>query len=242
MQESQDKERRGKPLRVLKPKRLLDVLHNEGVNRHAIIIQPMEQRFFHGDLSPTDLAQALIAEFDRGNLRAQTIGQPNHLAVQIGTRIGAASGGQTALTVSIETVPDGILVHVGQQAWLGTAASLGRTTIAALANPWNLLGRLDDIAQDVENLQLSSRVWEVLDEAARGLGASHQLSDRLSRVTCEYCGTANPVGEAACIACGAPLGTSQPQTCPRCGFVVTRTDARCSNCGQMLITTKKSEP
>lgn len=194
----------------------------------------MDQRFFHGKLTPAQLAQALIAEFNRGTLRAQTIGEADQLAVQISTRPGVPSGGQTALTVTIETAADSVRVQVGEQAWLGTAASLGRTTIAALMNPWNLIGRLDDIAQDVENIQLSERVWKVIDQAARALGASQQLSDRLSRLACEYCGTANPVGAAACFACGAPMGALQPGTCPNCGFVVSPNESRCPNCGHIL--------
>ncbi len=188
----------------------------------------------HGVMEPSDLAQALVAEFNRGNLRAQALQQAEGMAVQIATRPGAPSGGQTAVTVTFQRVPDGVMIGLGQQEWLGTAASLGRTTIAALMNPWNLLGRLDDIAQDVENLQLTERVWNVIDRTARAAGASHELSDRLKRVVCAYCGVANPVGEAACIACGAPLGDVQPVTCPKCGFVVTVSETRCPNCGSAL--------
>jgi hypothetical protein len=194
----------------------------------------MEQRILHGDLTPGDIAQALLAEFNRGNLRAQILGQGDNLAVQIGTRPGAASGGPTALTVTLQKSPDGVLVQLGQQEWLGTAASLGRTTMAALLNPWNLLNRLDDIAQDVENLQLSERVWEAINQTARAAGANYQLSDRLSRVVCEYCGTANPVGEGACIACGAPMGRTQPATCPNCGYVVKPGEMTCPNCGKAI--------
>jgi hypothetical protein len=194
----------------------------------------MDQRIYHGNLKPADLAESLLAEFNRGNLRAQIVGQPDNLAVQIGTRLGAASGGQTALTVTIQTATDGVLIQLGQQEWFGTAASLGRTTMAALLNPWSLLNRLDDIAQDVENLQLSEHVWQVIDQAARALGTGYQLTERLSRLTCEYCGTANQVGEAACTACGAPLGKSQPGTCPKCGFAVRPNELNCPNCGQPL--------
>ncbi len=199
-------------------------------------MQPMEQRILHGEVTPQRLAEALIGEFDRGSLIAQVIGESDHLAVQIATRRGANSGGNTALTVSIEKVADGVMVGLGQQEWLGTAASLGRTTLAALMNPWSLLGRLDDIAQDVENLQLSTRVWETLEAAARGMGASRQLSERLARLTCEYCGVANPVGEPACIACGAPLGSLQPKACPNCGFAVRPGELVCPNCGTSLAT------
>jgi hypothetical protein len=194
----------------------------------------MEQRFLHGDLQPEALAQALLAEFNRGNLRAQAVQQADGIAVQIATRPGAQSGGQTALTVTFQKATDGVMIRVGQQEWFSTAASLGRTTLAALMNPWNLLGRLDDIAQDVENLQLTERVWNEIDRSARAAGASHELSDRLKRVICAYCGVANPVGEAACIACGAPLGMAQPGTCPNCGFVVAASETRCPNCGHAL--------
>ncbi len=188
----------------------------------------------HGDMQPQDLAQALVGEFNRGSLRAQAISQADGVAVQIATRPGSRSGGQTALTVTFQRVEDGVMVRIGQQDWLSTAASLGQTTIAALINPWNLLGRLDDIAQDVQNLQLTQSVWDEIDRAARALGASHELSARLKRVVCSYCGVANPVGEGACIACGAPLGEDQPVTCPHCGFVVKLSDTRCPNCGQAL--------
>jgi DNA-directed RNA polymerase subunit RPC12/RpoP len=200
----------------------------------------MEQKVFHGSLSPDDIAQALLAEFSSGNMRAQVFGEGDKLAVQIGTRPGAPSGGRTGLAVTLQKVADGVLIQLGSQEWLGTAASLGRTTISALANPWSLLGRLDDIAQDVENLQLSERVWQVIDRSARALGAGQELSERLRRLACEYCGTANPVGEPACIACGAPLGKGQPQTCPNCGFIAPPDAVQCPNCGHKLgLTSQK---
>ncbi len=195
----------------------------------------MEQRFLHGELQPLDLAQSLLAEFNRGNLRAQVLQQSDGVAVQIATRPGSRSGGQTAVTVTFEKAPDGVMVRMGQQEWLGTAASLGQTTIATLMNPWNLLGRLDDIAQDVANLQLPQQVWEAIYRAATAAGASHEMSERLRRVKCPYCGVANAVGESACIACGAPLGAAQPVTCSNCGFILTAEDTLCPNCGRPII-------
>ena len=164
----------------------------------------MERRIFHGILSPTDIAQALLAEFNQGNIRAQVLGKSDKLAVQIGTRPGAMSGGKTAMTITIQKVTDGIMVDLGQQAWLGVAASLGQTAFSLFRNPYSLIGGLDDLAQDIESLQLSENVWQVIARTAAAAGASHQLSDRMSRLTCEFCGTANPHGEPACIACGAP--------------------------------------
>jgi hypothetical protein len=194
----------------------------------------MERRIFHGILSPTDIAQALLAEFNRGNIRAQVVGKSDKLAVQIGTRPGAMSGGQTAITITIQKSPDGIMVELGQQAWLGVAASLGQTAFSLFRNPFSLIGRLDDLAQDIESLQLSESVWEVIARTAASAGASHQLTDRMSRLTCEFCGTANPLGEPACIACGAPLGDTHPSSCNSCGFVILRSETVCPNCKKTI--------
>jgi hypothetical protein len=194
----------------------------------------MERRILHGNIKPTDIAQALMAEFNRGSLHAQTVGQADKLAVQIATRWGAQSGGQTAMTVSIQKTDDGVMIDVGQQAWLGVAASLGRTAFSALRNPFSLLGRLDDLAQDIENLQLQEKVLKTIERTAAALGVSRELSERFQRVVCEYCSTANPLGEGSCIACGAPLGDVHPSTCPNCGFVITKNETICPNCRQKL--------
>jgi len=195
----------------------------------------MEQRIFHGDITPNDLAQALIGEFNKGNWRSQVIGSEEEIVVQIATRDYPPTGGQTALAVTLRAVEDGVAIQIGKQSWFGVAASLGQTALYALRNPWSLLERLDDLAQDVENLKLSEEVWDVLEKTAEAIGASFELSERLRRLVCEYCLTANPVGEPACIACGAPLGRSQPRTCPNCGFVVKIDETVCPNCKIRLV-------
>jgi lipopolysaccharide biosynthesis regulator YciM len=189
-----------------------------------------EPRIFHGNLKPDDIARALYARFNRGNLRTQQIGSGDKVMVQIATREMARAGGDTVLAVSIQTWEDGVVVQTGKQSWLGVAASLGATAFSALRNPLSLLGRLDDIAQDIENLQLVDEVWQVIEKTARGAGASQELSDRLRRMVCEYCRTANPVGESSCLACGAPLGDVQPTTCLNCGFVLRNRESICPNC------------
>jgi len=57
----------------------------------------------------------------------------------------------------MQNVEDGVSVQIGQQAWLGVAADLGISALNALRNPVSLINRLDGIAQDIENLQLSGR-------------------------------------------------------------------------------------
>ena len=194
----------------------------------------MERKIFHGKIKPVDIAQALIGEFNQGNLHAQTLGQSDKMVVQIASHPGAMSGGQTAITVTLQKLDDGIMVELGQQAWMGVAASLGMSALAALRNPFSLLGRLDDIDQDIENLQISERIWQVIAQSARAAGVSTEISDRLKRLTCDYCGAANPIGEPSCVACGAPLGKLQPNTCRNCGYVVQSGDKKCKNCNQAL--------
>lgn len=194
----------------------------------------MPQRIYHGKLSNRDLAQAIVAHFSHGNLQVQQFGSGDSLLVQLASSPYARSGGKTALSISLQNVADGVAVAVNQQAWLGIAASLGVSTLAALHNPLNLLNRLDDIAQDIEYVQLVDNVWNVIDSTARSLGSGFELSERLNRYVCDYCNTANPPGEPRCIACGAPLGDIQPSTCQNCGFVVKQAEKFCPNCGNSL--------
>ena len=109
------------------------------------------------------------------------------------------------------------------------------TALTAIRNPFFLINRLDDIAQDIENLQLSDEVWKLVDQTARSIGSGFQLSDRLRKYVCDYCKTPNPPGESRCIACGAPLGDIQPFTCPNCGYVITTNESICPNCHKPII-------
>ena len=92
----------------------------------------MEPRIYHGDIHPEDFARALVAKFNQGNLRAQQLGDEEKLIVQITTSQMRRSGGNTAISVILQKVEDGVAVTIGKQAWLGVAASLGQTALAAL--------------------------------------------------------------------------------------------------------------
>ncbi len=194
----------------------------------------MEQRIFHGNITPDEVARALVAEFSRSNFQAQQFGKGNQVVVQISTRQFRQGGGPTAMSVTLQKHPDGVAVMVGQQSWLGVAASLGKTAFSAIHNPFLLLGRLEALAQDIESLQLSNEVWRVIETYTRAAGATRELSERFRRMVCEYCHVANEVGESRCIACGAPLGNVQPKTCLNCGFVVRPGEPFCPNCHSPL--------
>lgn len=199
----------------------------------------MDRRIFHGPVDAHELGQALVAQFNRGNLRAQQFTKKGKEIVQIATRERPLSGGITALTIYLDQVEDGIAVQVGEQAWLGIAASIGTTILSVWQNPFNLIHRLDDIAQDVENIQISDQIWQVIENYAQMKGATFELSERFRRMVCEYCETANPIGEPRCIGCGAPLGDVQPRTCQNCGFVITEEDINCPNCNQPVRSNAK---
>jgi RNA polymerase subunit RPABC4/transcription elongation factor Spt4 len=194
----------------------------------------METRTFHGKISPEDIGRALQAEFDHGNLQAQMAGSPERIVVQIASRTFQSSGGQTGVTVVLEKVEDGVLVQLGDQQILGVAADLGATALFALRNPINLIGRLGSLAQDITALQLSDSIWQTIQKSVQAAGAGLQISDRLRRLECSYCGAAVPVGEPTCPACGAPLGAIQPKACPHCGFVPPAGAAVCPNCHNSL--------
>ena len=194
----------------------------------------MEQQTLHGPITPKQLADVLIAEFNRGNYEAQRYGRDDHIVVQIATARNARSGGRTATSIHLLKIEDGVRVEMGEQDWFGLAASLGQTALSALRNPMHLIGRLDDLAQDISSLQLQQSAWEAIQQAARATGTATQISERLRRLTCQYCQTANVVGSAHCSACGAPLGPEQPVGCPTCGFVVSAGDTICPECGTNL--------
>jgi len=160
----------------------------------------MDRRIFHGNITPDIIAQALMGGFNQGNLQTQMVGNENNVTVQIASSQWARAGGRTALTVNIQQIEDGVMVELGQQEWFGVAASLGKTVISAVLNPINLLGRLDDIAQDLTNLQLNEKIWQVIENTAQSAGARRELTERLTTVVCEFCGSANPVGVFACVA------------------------------------------
>jgi len=60
----------------------------------------MEQRTFHGDLSPDEIATALLAQFNQGSFVAQRLSQGDRVMVQVGTR-DRHNRIENALTVTI---------------------------------------------------------------------------------------------------------------------------------------------
>ena len=194
----------------------------------------MEQRTYHGDLKPDELANLLMAQFNQGNLAAQRYNQGDRVTVQVGTRDNRGRI-ENALAVTINGTSDGVNVSVGEQQWLGAAADLAQAGLGALFNPLSLLGNLGEIVSDVSSFSLPQQIWQTVDKYSRSVGAGLGGDPAKMAVACSYCGAANKPGAPTCIGCGAPLGEAQPVYCPQCGQVAPHNAQFCKRCGAKLI-------
>ena len=193
----------------------------------------MEQRTFHGNLSPDELANALVAQFNQGDHVAQRFSQGDRVLVQVGMR-DERNRVENALTVAISETSDGVNVALGEQQWLGTAADLAQAGLGALFNPLSLLRNLDDIARDVSSFSLPQQVWQTVEAYCKSVGAGLGGAPSKMAVGCPYCGVANPAGAPTCSGCGAPLGDVQPIYCPQCGQAAPHGTKFCGRCGASL--------
>ena len=75
----------------------------------------MDRRVFHGNITPTDVAHALMAELNQGNTQTQLFGESGNLTVQIASSQYSRSGGRTAVSVNLQQIEDGVMVQVGEQ-------------------------------------------------------------------------------------------------------------------------------
>ncbi len=193
----------------------------------------MEQKTYHGKITPQELAQVLVGRFNTADMSATVSGEGAKLIVHL--EAGGYSGGQTSLAVGLAPVADGVTITVGDQNLLGVAADLLQSGLKALWNPVTIIGEIDDVARNVERLNLPQQVWETVDHYCQSVGAG--LTPELSGVTCPYCGVLNPLGTGQCPQCGAPLGQAQPITCPQCGKTLPPHLKFCTRCGTSLVPT-----
>lgn len=191
----------------------------------------MEQRTYRGDIDVPGLADALVSRFNRGPLMAQKVGDEEHMLVQIATRDWQGRGSQTALSIGLAAIDDGVEVTLGQQQWLGPAMELLDAGLKAIFRPLALIGEVDDIASSISSLTLPDQIWEAVDHYVKSVGASLGLAERQHLVKCPFCGVGNPVGVGQCSACGAGLADVQPAYCTECGKLAPPDAKYCSRCG-----------
>lgn len=190
----------------------------------------MEQKTYHGSITPRQVAEALVARFSGDDMTVAVSGDDDKMMLNISST--GWRGGRTALAVGLSPVRGGVMVTVGEHNLLGVAADLLQTGLGALRNPLTIIGEIDDVARNVEHLNLPAQVWEAVDLLARSLGAG--MTPAPTSVTCPYCGVLNPIGAGQCESCGAPLGRYQPVACSQCGLVLPADIKYCTRCGSPL--------
>lgn len=198
----------------------------------------MEQRTYHGKITPQELATALLARFNTETMTATQAGTGDRIVVNISA--SSAVGGPCSLSVGLSPMPTGVTVTVGPHNVLGVAADLLETGLKALVNPITLIGEIADVVQNVQRLTLPQQVWETIDHYCQSVGAS--LVPEPSGVACPYCGIISPLGTGQCPSCGAPLGEYQPIACPKCGKLLPRTVNFCTRCGTALAPGSETKP
>ncbi len=202
----------------------------------------MERRIYRGEIYPQAMADALVLQFNKGDLMAQRIGTGDQVLVQIATRDWDWGGPQSALTLGISRVEGGVQVTMGQQRWLGALADLAQTGLMALINPISLITRIDDIARSISGLTLPQQVWLAVEHYCESVDARPVGMMEEETIVCAYCGVGNPLDAAKCSACGAPLADARPVMCPRCGKRSAAGARFCSHCGTSLQTPGSSPP
>jgi Double zinc ribbon len=204
----------------------------------------MEQRIYHGNISPDALADYLVGMFNQGygGTVAQKVGQGNQVLVQIGLLSHSGRRIRHSIGVSVARTPDGISVATGQANWFDDP-DLGGSLIGAMWWPPLLLFPL---ARGINSYALYQDIWQAVDTYCAQAGAMQGGVTTAHAVYCHNCGVVNDEGDQVCRMCGAPLYAPQqrpqpphyqpPQAevvCPRCGQTVSAGNF-CNNCAAPL--------
>lgn len=224
----------------------------------------MEQRVYQGNSNPNALAQHLLDIWDQGDTVAQTLEGDEGIIVQVGQRSGGlfSDEPQSALTLALEPISDGLRVTLGEQQWYRDGG--GQIMVGGLIGffpfffTWPLGGGRDEPLDP----QLANQVWESVEHyvqqysAAIGptrlpqqldapMGTTTRLpqqpvaatgaTTRLAGIHCPSCGTENVSEAERCHECGTYL---QARACPQCGVSNPATANFCMRCGSSLSSTR----
>ncbi|RAQ98479.1 zinc ribbon domain-containing protein [Thermogemmatispora tikiterensis] len=207
----------------------------------------MEQRIYHGSLSPDGLADYLVQTFGQNysylgwggsalSTIAQKIGQGDHVLVQIAQARPWSGRLRTALGVSISRLPDGISVSVGQSHWL--EGPLTGILWSALFFPPLLIFPL---IRGIGDFSFYQDVWQAIETYCVQAQATRASTSTLHGLYCARCGALNDEAAQHCHLCGSPLAagpanTSSAHTLVTCANCHERVVAArfCGNCGSPL--------
>jgi hypothetical protein len=170
----------------------------------------MEQRIYHGNINPDDLANYLVGMFNQGpgGTVAQKIGQGDSILVQIGLLSHSGRRIRQSIGLSIARTPVGISVTSGQANWLDDP-HLGGSLIGALFWPPLLLF---PFARGINAYGLYQDIRQAVETFCAQAGARQGETTTAHAVYCQQCGSANQEGARFCQMCGAPLSMTTQQT------------------------------
>ncbi|MGI8587483.1 MAG: hypothetical protein ACR2M0_07310 [Chloroflexia bacterium] len=148
----------------------------------------MEQRIYHGNISPEGLAAYLVQQYNmRDRLLAQKLGQGDSLVVQIGqNHHHQGTDMRNAVTIGIHRAPENpndLVVTMGEQQWItpemaGYAAMMG--LIAVLFTPWALFALIWPVSAMLGSRALPSDIWNQIQTYAMMQGAVPTASQTIN--------------------------------------------------------------
>ena len=141
----------------------------------------MEQRLYQGAIDPNALVQYLLDTWDQGDTVAQALEGDEGTIVQVGQRSRSffSDKPQSALTVALEPVSDGLRVTLGEQQWYRDGG--GQIMVGGLIGffpfffTWPLGGGRDEPVDP----QMTSQMWESVERYVQQYGAVSGVTRRL---------------------------------------------------------------
>ncbi len=145
----------------------------------------MEQRTYHGNITPAGLSDYLVQKYDpQADLQAQKLGQGDSLMVQIGQG-DTPDEIRHAVTIGITRSPNdpaALLVTMGQQQWIdpkmmGYVAMMG--LIGIMVTPWALFALIWPISRMLGSTTLPSDIWNTIELYTTSQGAATGATQKL---------------------------------------------------------------
>lgn len=137
----------------------------------------MEQRIYHGNITPEALADYLVQTYNsQEKMRAQRIGQGDNLVVQIGYDHDHKEI-RNAITIGIHPAPGSagdLAVTMGEQQWItpqlaGYAVMMG--LVGIMVTPWALFALIWPVSELFAAHALPGDIWNTIEVFTIGQGA-----------------------------------------------------------------------
>ncbi len=212
----------------------------------------MTNRFYYDPrINIESIAAELEHMFVRQGYQVQHFGNRDQMSVQMkkGGDLVALIGMQTALTVTMQRSPKGMLAMTGQQKWVDKAV-VGAVGLVAAPILWPLA--ITAGVGAIQQVNLENQVMNALDMLVRQQNPNVQVGPMppemmpryqqagapptSHKVACANCQALNDAGDSYCMRCGHALASQEPQKtlCPNCGAEAKAGATFCTKCGTSL--------